>query len=197
MEKKSQPKTLNELLDRIDEAEEEKAGEVPLDSVMDAVGRRSFGPQLLLAGVVIAAPGVGDIPGVPTIIGLFILLVSGQLLFGRERFWMPQWLLRRAVSKEKLKKMTGSKWVRRPAKWVDAVVKERLTMFIGSWPIALASSVIALASPLTEFVPMGSVGLGIAILAFGVALIARDGVMALTGYVLAALTLGLAIIAAL
>jgi hypothetical protein len=57
---------------------------------MDAVGRRSFGPLLLLAGIVLAAPGVGDIPGVPTVMGLFILLVSGQMLFDRDHFWMPQ-----------------------------------------------------------------------------------------------------------
>ncbi len=54
--------------------------------MMEAVGHRSFAPLLLLVGVALTAPGVADIPGVSTMLGLFVLLVSGQLLCGRERF---------------------------------------------------------------------------------------------------------------
>lgn len=39
----------------------------------NAVGRRSFGPTLLLAGLVTLAPIVGDIPGVPVLIRWFAL----------------------------------------------------------------------------------------------------------------------------
>ncbi len=67
-DRKNPPRSLNELLDRIEE--------VSVEQVMGAVGRRSFGPLLLVVGVVAAAPGVGDIPGVATLLGLFVLTVS-------------------------------------------------------------------------------------------------------------------------
>lgn len=54
------------------------------------IGRRSFGPLLLMAGLIILAPVVGDIPGVPSIMGVFIVLVSVQLLIGQEHFWLPK-----------------------------------------------------------------------------------------------------------
>jgi len=193
-ENESPPKNLNELLDRFDEAAEESE-KVSLDVIMDAVGRRSFGPLLLLAGLIISSPGVGDIPGVPTILGLFVLMIAGQLVFGRDHFWLPQWLLKRSVSREKLKKMTSSKWVRKPARFVDRLLKERLEILVGqkgTYAIAIVSSVISLAMPLTEFVPLSANGVGAGIVAFGVALIARDGLMALIGYVIAAATITLA-----
>lgn len=195
MEEKPQPKNLNELLDRFDEAAEDKK-DVSLDDIMDAVGRRSFGPMLLLAGLVVSAPGVGDIPGVPTLLGLFVLIVAVQLLFGRDHFWLPKWLLNRSVSREKLKKMTSSKWVRKPAKFVDHLLKERLKIFTGkkaAYAIAIVSSAMSLAMPLTELVPLSANGVGAGLVAFGVSLIARDGLMALIGYLIAALTLTLAI----
>lgn len=43
---------------------------------MDEVGRKSFGPLLLLAGLNMTAPVIGDIPGVPVILGVFVLLVA-------------------------------------------------------------------------------------------------------------------------
>lgn len=91
--------------------------------------------------------------------------------------------------------MTSSKWVRKPAKFVDRLLKERLEILIGSkgtYAIAIVSSVMSLAMPLTELVPLSANGVGAGIVAFGVALIARDGLMALIGYVIAAATVTLA-----
>ena len=91
------PETMNEMLDRFEQAASEQ-DEVPVEDLVEAVGRRSFGPLLLLAGIVLSAPGISDIPSVPTIVGMFILLVSGQILCGRKKFWLPGWMLRRTVS---------------------------------------------------------------------------------------------------
>lgn len=41
-----------------------------LHDVLDIIGHRSFGPLLLFAGIVMLAPVVGDIPGVPVLMGL-------------------------------------------------------------------------------------------------------------------------------
>lgn len=190
-EDRKPPKSLNELLDRIDEAADESE-EVSMNEIMDAVGRRSFGPLLLLVGVIAVAPGVGDIPGVATLLGIFVLMVSVQLLFGRKDFWLPQWMLKRKASRERLKKMTQSKWLRKPAKWVDAAVTKRLEMFTGpkaTYAIAIACTVMALALPFTEVVPLSTAVLSLGLVAYGISLIAHDGLMALVGFVISAATL--------
>lgn len=179
---------------------EEAAGEgerVSLDLMMDEVGRRSFGPLLLLGGLLMAAPVVGDIPGVPVMLGIFVLIVSVQLLLGRDHFWLPQWLLRRSVASEKLNKAAG-KWLRRPAVFVDRFLRRRLVFLTQAWgarSIALASSLLVLVTPVAEFIPFSANGVGLGLVLFGLALIAHDGVMAMIGWVVVTLTAGLFAIA--
>lgn len=50
---------------------------------------------------------------------------------------------------------------------------------------------VALALPLMEFVPFSANGGGLALMAFGLAMIARDGVVAVLALVLSSGTLGL------
>jgi len=180
--------SMGELLDVV-ERSVEKEKDVSLGDVLDKVGHRSFGPLLLLAGLFMAAPGIGDIPGVPTSLGIFVLLVAGQMLFRRKYFWLPQWLLNRAVSDKTLCKAIG--WLRKPARYIDQVVKARLgglTNNLGALAIAVTCVTIALATPLMEVVPMSANVAGVAIAAFGVALVAHDGVVALFAYFLTATT---------
>ncbi|WP_367872832.1 exopolysaccharide biosynthesis protein [Luteolibacter sp. Populi] len=191
------PKTIGELLDRFGEAAE-KGDEVSLDDLMDAIGRRSFGPLILMAGIVMSAPGISDIPSVGTITGLFVGLVAGQMLFGRDRFWLPGWLLQRKVSSKTIRKVAESKWTRRPAKFIDKLVTRRLEAFAGGKAnivVAAACLILALAGPLTEFVPLSGIGVGAALVAFGISLVARDGLMTLVGFGLTAVTLTIALVA--
>ncbi len=187
------PKSLTELVDRFDDAAE-KNDKVTLDMMMDEVGRRSFGPLLLLAGVVMMAPVIGDIPGVPVILGLFVLLVSVQLLVGRAHFWFPQWLLKRSVDSAKLKKATR-KWLRRPARFIDRFLRHRMSRFVGNAgirAIAVVCTLLALATPAAEFVPFSANGVGAGIAIFGLALIAHDGLIALIGWIVVGVTGGFA-----
>lgn len=190
-EDRKPPKRLNELLDRIHEVAEGH-DEVSMDQVMDAVGRRSFGPLLLLVGIIAVAPGIGDIPGVATVLGIFVLTVSVQLLFGRKDFWLPQWILRRKAKSEKLKKISGSKWLRKPATWIDKAVTKRLEILTGpraTYAIAVACTVMGLLLPLTELIPFGTNLLSLGLVAYGISLIANDGLMALAGLGITAATL--------
>lgn len=182
--------TVEQLLDRIGGADTE-SDRVSLRAILDAVGRRSFGPLILVAGLVTLAPLIGDIPGVPTIMATFVLLTAGQLLFGREYFWLPQWLLARSVSRDKLCKALA--WLRRPARFFDRVLRPRLTMLTrgpGTYAIAVVCIIIALAMPPMELVPFSANGAGAALTAFGLSLIARDGLLALLALVVTAVTLG-------
>ncbi|QJE99392.1 exopolysaccharide biosynthesis protein [Luteolibacter luteus] len=187
------------MLDRFGKLAEEQE-KVPVEDLMDAVGRRSFGPLLLMAGIVMAAPGISDIPGVPTITGIFVLIVCVQILFGREDFWLPGWLLKRKIPQKLLGKLASNKWSRRVAKAVDRFVTERLEFLTGpkaNYVVAAVCTALAVMSPLTELVPLSGIGVGVALVSFGISLIARDGLMALIGFVLSAGTIGLAVAAKL
>ncbi|HSJ95923.1 MAG TPA: exopolysaccharide biosynthesis protein [Myxococcota bacterium] len=180
---------LETLLDRIEQAVE--GDRVSLREIFEMVGRRSFGPLLLLAGLVTVSPGVGDVPGVPTIFGIFVVLISVQLLLHRDHFWLPDWLLRRSVSKKTLCKALG--WMRRPARAVDRVLRPRLvpvTQAAGHRAIAAMCLAIGLAMPAMEIVPLSANGAGAALTGFGLALIAQDGLVAIVAFAASLVTFG-------
>jgi hypothetical protein len=193
MNKNQKLTNLEQLLDRIDEAANDRE-RVSLDAILQAVGRRSFGPILLVAGLVMFAPIIGDIPGVPTIMGVLVVLTIGQLLFRREHLWLPRWLLRRSVAQDKLRKALG--WLCPPARFVDRLVRPRLSMFThgtGMYVMVIVCVVIAAATPAMELVPFSANGAGAALIAFGLSLIAHDGLLALLAFLFTAGTLGLVV----
>jgi hypothetical protein len=180
------PADLEDLIERVDETAR-KREKVSFGDVLDVTGHRSFGPLLLLAGLVMVMPIVGDIPGVPIALGLVVLLISGQMLLRRECFWLPQWMLKRTVKSDKLQK--GLKWTKKPAAWIDKFLRPRLHRFVegpGAYVIALASSAVALLTPTLELIPFSANLAGAVLTVFGLALVARDGLMAIVGLVLVA-----------
>jgi hypothetical protein len=180
--------SIEELLDSLLGAEGD-GGRTSVDDIVTAVGRRSFGPLLLLAGLITLAPLIGDIPGVPTLMAILVLLVAVQLLMGRDHFWLPGWLLKRSIARDKLDRAVT--WMRKPARVVDRVLYPRLrflTRRLGTMGIAVMCIVIALAMPPMEFVPFTANGAGLALTVFGLALIVNDGLIAILGYII---TLGI------
>lgn len=155
-------------------------GRTSVGDILDSIGTRSFAPILLVAGLVMLAPVVGDIPGVPVMMGLVVILVSGQLLLRRDHVWLPGWILRRSIDHAKVEKAV--KWLRRPARFVDRWTQPRLEWAVrqaGVYVIAAACIVVAAATPIMEVIPFSANFAGVSITAFGLALIARDGAIAL------------------
>lgn len=182
---------LEQLLDQLETAAE--AGDaVSIDSVVDVVGRRSYGPVVLVGGLITLAPVLGDIPGVPTVIAILLLIIGVQLLFCRDHIWLPAWLLQRSVPHQKLCKVIT--WLRRPARFIDRFLRPRLAQFtnrVGGYVIALVCVGIAAAMPLMEVIPFSANGAGAALTAFGLSLVAQDGLLALVAFLLTAVTVGL------
>ena len=179
---------LTELIHAMERMERENA-QVSVDDVVHAVGRRSFGPLLLLAGLITLAPIIGDIPGMPTLMAVLVLLTSSQLLVGRETFWLPKWLLKRSLSRQKFDKALH--YMKKPAKWVDGLLGVRLawmTGYIGIRVTAFACLLVALAMPPMEFIPFSANGAGLALTLFGLGLVARDGLMLALGFLLTGVT---------
>lgn len=184
---------LEQMLERISEATQ-KCEQVSMDAILDEVGRRSFGPMLLLAGLVAVAPVIGDVPGVPTIVGLFVVLIAGQLIFQRQQIWFPRWLLKRSVHRDKLCK--ALEWMQKPARFIDRLLRPRLERLIApkaTYAMAIVCIVIGVAMPAMEVVPFSANFAGAALSAFGLSLIARDGLLALLGFIFTAATVGVVV----
>ncbi|MFW6346576.1 MAG: exopolysaccharide biosynthesis protein [Halomonas sp.] len=167
------------------EAIEAPSDKVTFDELLAAIGRRSFGPLLLLAGLVTLMPVIGDIPGVPSLMACFTLLVSLQLLMGRRTFWLPTWLRRRWVYHSSLQKGLG--YLRRPARAVDRLLDQRLLFLTGrrgTQASALACLIVAVSMPPMELVPFSANLAGLTLALFGLALVARDGLLALIAFLL-------------
>ena len=161
--------------------------------MMEAVGRSSFGALLLLGGLVTLSP-LDIIPGIPTLIALAVLIVCAQLLAGRRHFWLPAWVLRRSITTQRFRQALG--WLQKPARFADRLVRPRLSSLTTDAAvkmIAVGCIVVALAMPVMEVVPFSANLAGIALTAFGLAVIAHDGLLALVAF--AATAAGVAVIA--
>lgn len=193
MSNNQQPDNLQKLLEDMEGATEQGAT-VSVRTILEQIGSRSFGPLLLLAGVIVLAPLIGDIPGVPTIIGLFVFLLAVQLLLGRNHIWLPQWLLNKDMSAEKLR--SSLKWLKKPARFLDRLLRSRLTMLVSGsavYAIALTCLLVALLMPVMEVVPFSANLAGIVLTTFGLSMISKDGLLALIGFVV---TLGAFVLSA-
>ncbi len=171
--------SLADLLQRIrtiDKSEDP----VTLRAVLEIIGPRSFGPVILLAALVTMAPLIGDIPGVPTLMASLVILTASQVLMGKQNFWLPRWLLQRSVQRDRLSRILA--WTDRPAKVLDRLFHRRLepvTAGRGVYLIAVACILVALVMPFLEAIPFSSNIAAIAWMTFGLAMIFRDGYVAI------------------
>lgn len=185
--------SLDDLLSNLDEAARGNGAKVSVDEILQAVGRRSFGPLLLLGGLLGMTP-VAAVPSVPSVISLITLLISVQLLVGRDTIWLPRWLRNLSVGAERLRKAV--KVAHKPARLADRIARPRLQALtgpVGDRLVALTCIVIALAVPPLEFLPFVAFVPSLAIATFGLALVTRDGLLVLIALLLSAGLLGLAI----
>ena len=154
---------------------------VCIEHMLDSIGQRSFGPLLLLAGLIPASP-LSAIPGFPTVAATLAFIVIIQMLAGQEHFWLPGWLLRRCIARKGFNRSLSA--MQRPARWIDRLIKPRLkilTTGIAVYPIALMSLCIVLTMPVLELIPTANTLTGIALCIFGLALISYDGLLVIIG----------------
>lgn len=163
---------------------------VTVGLLVDTVGRRSFGPLLLVVGLVILSP-LSGIPGVPTVLSLLMLLVALQLLLRRRHFYFPRWLLGRSLRRGAV--LRGLRWLQRPAGTIDRFLKPRFTQLtgeLGNVVIALICVMVSLAMPVMELLPFSASAAGLVLTLFGLSLVFHDGVLALLALILYAVVIG-------
>jgi hypothetical protein len=184
-------KDLEDLLHELDKAADGNGPKVSVGEIMETIGRRSFGPLLLLGGLLGMTP-VAAVPTAPSLIALITILVSVQLLFGRKTIWIPRFIEKLSVKAERVKKTVHVS--EKPARVVDKLVRPRLqalTKPMADRVVALVCILVALCVPPLELLPFAAFIPSLAIATFGLGLIARDGLLVLIAFVISTSALGL------
>ncbi|MEX0343683.1 MAG: exopolysaccharide biosynthesis protein [Rhizobiaceae bacterium] len=166
-------------------------GPVSIEQIRDALGDRSFAAMLAFFAVLNLVPFP---PGTTLILGPPLVIVAVQMALGHHRVWLPKFVLRKSVSRERFVAMTERHLPRllrletliRPRHWpfTDSGLADRI---IG-WFALVLSIAVTIPIPLGNWLP----ALGILLIAF--ALSERDGILFYAGVFVG--TLALVVIAA-
>lgn len=178
----SEPHNLTQVLDRLEESAEGQDS-VSIDAMLDSVGRRSFGPLILVPALIAMSP-LSGIPTLPSILGVIVVLIAGQMLIGKKHFWLPQKALDRKIDEKAFTK--GIKAIRPVGRFVDKLLRPRLTFLtghVGDKVVALACILVGVTMPPLEILPFLATTAGAALTLFSLSLIAEDGLLALIGYI--------------
>ncbi len=159
---------------------------VSVRDLLSAVGRRSYGPILLLLGFISISP-LTIIPGANWLVALVILIIAVQILFGRAYPWVPRRALEFTFKRKYL--VDGIENAQKYARPIDRWLKPRF-IFLTEPPFMQLVALICIGAALITFplglIMFGPVLPGLAVLLFGLGVAARDGlVIALSAAALA------------
>jgi len=179
----TEPSNLNDVLNEIDETASAKPVSQPLTlgDLLDSVGRRSYGPLLLVIGLFAISPATA-LPGLTWATAVLTLIVAGQMALGLPHLWLPKAALKLRIGRRDVR--AGVEKSRPAARWIDHLLKPRLE-FLSKPPFVNLVALLCLFAALITF-PLGLVPLlplipGLAIVAFGLGVTARDGLWLLLG----------------
>lgn len=190
---KSAPETITALLDAICESVNcdptEGTEKVLMGDILDRVGRRAYGPLLLIVGLFSISP-LSVVPGMTWFAAALTLVLAVQMLLGRPKPWLPQRAMRMPIPRRAL--VSGVAKARPAAKAIDVLLKPRMAFFTQP-PMVNIVALMVIGAALVTF-PLGFIpGLpilpGLAVVLFGLGMSARDGLV----LILASSLVGLAV----
>ena len=159
-------------------------GPVTVASIRDALGDRSFATLLVFFAVLNLLPLP---PGSTAILGLPIVIVAGQMVYGSATVWLPRAMLDRSLSAEQFRAAMARvvPWL----VWIERFIKPRHWPF---WPkqgeriiggvALLLSIIVTLPIPFGNWLPAFAVAL------LGFSLFEKDGILLAVGTVTALLS---------
>lgn len=180
MSDSEEAKSLSDIIDElVEKSESEEDGDLAIGEVLDEFAGRLFGPLILVPAIAIVSP-LGMIPTVPTTMGLVVVLVAGQALFGMKRPWLPKFISDRSVQadtfKEKMEKF--GPWVT----WIDKFTAPRLRYVVTGpmkYVMAFLAILVAFTLPPLEFLPYAAILPGATLFFLGLAITSEDGLLGL------------------
>jgi hypothetical protein len=127
------------------------------------------------------------VPGLTWLSAALTLVVAGQMALGLRRIWLPKSALKARMPRDAVLSGLGKtrSWARR----IDGVLKPRLT-FLSAPPFVNLIALLVIAAALVTFplglIPLAPLAPGVAVVFFGLGMVARDGLwLALGAAVLA------------
>lgn len=173
----AQQHTLNAVLDDIvaKADHDDSPGSLTLAEVLDSVGRRSYGPLLLVIGLIAVSPAT-MLPGTTWFVAVITLIVAGQMALGMQRIWLPRKALQMQLPREALKGAIAKS--RGVVKVIDSLLKPRLR-FLSRPPFVNFVALLVIAAALITFplglIPLAPLAPGLAVVFFGLGMTAHDG----------------------
>lgn len=150
------------------------------------LGERAFGLMILVLAIPNCLP-VAAIPGFSVLTGAGLVFFTLQLCLDQPEPYLPRWLMRRAVARGKLSASLGKtipflRWIERfiAPRWSTLVTGtgERVMGAVA----LLLSVTLLLPIPFANFLPAAALSL------FALALVSRDGLFSVLGYLVTAAT---------
>jgi hypothetical protein len=179
------------LSDILSDLADHNEPQISVSQLIDRFGGRALGGLLLIFGLACSLPLP---PGGTTIFGFPLLLLAPQLVIGARHPWLPAKVRKGAIATDDLKKGLPKilPWIRR----VEAVSRPRMSFLFGAVGERLIGLVcFVLAVVLILPIPLGNMLPAAAVSVLSLALVQRDGLLALLGYALTAASVSILVLA--
>jgi hypothetical protein len=177
----TEPANLSDVLDEIADTAGTSTQPFTLGDLLESVGRRSYGPLLLVIGLFAISP-VTAIPGMTWFAAAITLIVAGQMALGLPSIWLPKWALNIRIGRRDVR--GGVEKARPTARTIDHLLRPRLE-FLSKPPFVNLVAILCIGAALVTFplglIPLAPIIPGLAVVFFGLGMTARDGVWLLLG----------------
>ncbi len=180
---KAKPSRLSDIVKSIDTQQDMTIGQL-----VDSLGERAFGALMFIFAVpnIIPTP-----PGTSAILGLPLVILTYQVMMGRQSLWLPQAVRKRQISRNLLQTFVAK--ILPVMARLERILRPRFGFVVSS---DLAERVIGLvAFPLALIlflpIPFGNIPPAAAIACLSLGLAERDGLAVLLGYVLSAVSVAI------
>lgn len=177
------PRRLSDLFSQLSQDAHER---ISIAHIRDTLGNRSFAPLLVLFAAFNLIPLP---PGASAFLGLPLIIVSAQMVYGRKQAWLPGFVMNRSLSADQFRRVM--EWVVPRLIVLERLVRPRYWPFwrrqgdrvIGAFALVLAI-VVTLPIPLGNWLPAFATAL------LGLALSERDGLLFVVGSAIGVASMG-------
>lgn len=173
---------LSEVLDQLESAVDGES--VKIQTVINSLGHRSFASLILVFSLISTSPA-SAIPGLTATIAVIVFILVAQMVWGRESVWLPDFITARELSTEKLCRGIG--WLRKPVRFVEKILKARLTFLFHRpwfWVPLLSILFLTMIMPFLELIPTSGSIASAVIALFAAGLLTRDGAVVMLSMIL-------------
>ncbi|MBY3175880.1 exopolysaccharide biosynthesis protein [Rhizobium leguminosarum] len=157
---------------------------ISIGDLFDTMGDRAISALMLIFALPNAFPTP---PGTSAVLGAPLVFLAAQLTFGLKP-WLPKVIADRSMRREDFETIVGR--IHRWLAWAERMLKPRLAIFAEPPAEYLAGAACLLLSIVLLLpVPLGNILPAVTISVFAFGILGRDGLFALIGFVMTAVSL--------